>query len=611
MDNTVMNSKRPLLFLLSALCAHGAAPDGPSLYTKNCAGCHEAGGPRIPNREALKAMTAEGVVRALSHGAMRFQGSYLSAAQRVAVAEFVTAKPFAKFDESAGRCTAAPPSSLAGPGWNGWGVDLDNSRMQTSEAAGLTAEQVPHLKLKWAFGFPGDSVAFAQPVIAGGRVFVGSAGGKVYSLDAASGCVYWAFDAGAGVRTAVSIGPGGVAYFGDLQANVYAVDAATGKQIWKTRLDDHPVARITGSPKLFENRLYVPVSSHEEWASADPRYECCKFRGSVAALDSKTGAVIWKTYTIAEEPHPTKKNKIGTQMWGPSGGGVWSSPTIDRKLRRLYFGTGDSYSDPAAASTDSMMALNLDTGEVAWSKQITSGDAFNTNCLMPDRANCPDKQGPDFDFGASPILRTLAGGRRALIVGQKSGVLHSLDPDRQGEVLWQTKLGKGGVLGGLQWGSAADQDVVYAALSDLALQITDFAKLARNEGFQPHPKLGGGMFAVQIATGEKLWNTPPPESACKGPGCSPAQSAAVSLIPGVAFSGSVDGHLRAYSAKDGKIIWDYDTVKDYQTVNKAAAKGGSLDGPGPAIAGGMLFVNSGYGYFNAMAGNELLAFGVE
>lgn len=592
------------------LCA--ATPDGNGIYKKNCAGCHEAGLPRVPSPEGLKVFSPEAVNRSLVSGAMRFQGTYLSLAERHAVAEFVTGKKFEPITGPKGVCSAKAPAKPFHGEWTGWGLDSDNSRFQSAAAAGLTAEQTPKLKLKWAFGFQGDFVAFSQPSVAAGKLYVGSAAGMVYALDAATGCTYWSFDAGAGVRTAIVIGPGPVAYFGDLQANVYALDANTGNQLWKTRVDDYPVARVTGAPSLYNGRLYVPVSSHEEWSSADPTYECCKFRGSVVALDAKNGKQIWKTYTIAETPHQLdKKNKLGRPFWGPSGAGVWSSPTIDAKKNVLYVGTGDSYSEPAVRTSDAILALDLETGKIAWSRQLTEKDVFNTTCLIPPQLNCPDAPGPDFDFGSSPILRSVAANKRALIVGQKSGVVHALDPDQQGEVLWQSRIGKGGVLGGIQWGPAADRDTVYVALSDFGLLISDPSRIQANEGFGPDPNTGGGLFALSIATGEKRWDTPSPGVGCKTKGCSPAQSAAVSGIPGVIFSGALDGHLRAYATKDGKILWDYDSVSDYETVNSVKAKGGSIDGPGPVVAGGMVFVNSGYGYFNAIPGNVLLAFSVD
>src|SRR5580704_657334 len=580
---------KAMLLLGSGALVFAAAPDGSDLYAKNCAICHEALAPPNQNHATLGAMGSEHIVYALSAGSMRVQGARLSGAERAAIAEFLTGKAVdVQKHAAAGLCSGAPPSSFAGPQWNGWGVDLENSRFQPANAAGLPASQIPKLKLKWAFAFPGAIGAYSQPVVAGGRVFIGSPGGMVYSLDAKTGCTYWSFEAGSGVRSAVTI-DAGIAYFGDLHSSVYALDAVNGKLIWKTLVEEHPYSRITGAPKLYEGRLYVPVASRDEWISMDPKFECCKFRGSVVALDSKTGKQIWKTYTIAQPAKPIGKSKTGTTLWGPSGVGVWGSPTIDAKRKVLYVGTGDAYSNPAPPTSDAILALDLANGKIVWTRQITEGDAFNGNCITAKPTTCPDKTGPDSDFGSSPILRTLPSGRRVLLAGQKSAVVHALDPDKNGQILWQTRIGAGGMLGGIQWGPAADAEVVYAALSDINL-------LPGPGGLVPDPKPGGGLFAIQIATGEKLWSAVPPPDDCKKEKCSPAQSAAVTVIPGAVFSGSIDGHLRAYSTKDGKILWDYDTAREYEAVNKVPARGGSLDGAGPAVAGGMVFANSGYGY---------------
>lgn len=615
-----MNLPRALVLLFSTGCiAFAATPDGADLYTRNCAICHETLAV-LQNRAGLKTMSTEYIMHAMTSGAMRVQAARLSKDERAAVAEFLTGKSVVPASTSTvGQCSSQPTKgstarvvdvehpAVEQPSieeWNGWGVDLENTRFQPAAAAGLTADQVPKLKLKWAFGYPQDFSSFAQPSLANRRVLVGSATGVVYSLDAASGCTYWSFKADGGVRNGITVGPANLAYFGDLNAKVYAVNANTGQLVWKTSVEDHPAARVTGTPKLYQGRLYVPVASREEWLSSDPHYACCTFRGSVVALDSKTGKQIWKTYTIDEPARRTLKTKAGTQRWGPSGVGVWSSPTIDTKRGVLYVGTGDGYSDPATPYSDAILALDLESGKIAWARQITAGDVFNGNCIQAKPSTCPDQTGPDADFGSSPILRTLASGRRVLIAGQKSGVVHALDPDKQGAILWQTRIGKGGMLGGIQWGPAADSETAYVALSDIGL-------IPAPEGVMPDPKAGGGLFAIQIATGEKLWSALPPEGGCHTPHCSPAQSAAVTAIPGVVFSGALDGHLRAYSTQTGKIVWDYDSARSFDTVNGIAAKGGSLDGPGPAIAGGLLVFNSGYGYFNGIPGNVLLAFGVE
>jgi len=610
-------------FWLIAVIAGGfavQAQDGAAVYKQHCAQCHDAGLNRAPQPIAMTMMTPEHVLAALTDGKMAEQGKALTPAETRAVATFVTAKAFGIAETAAeGFCTGHPaafdkPFSM--PYWNGWGAGSANRRLQTAEMAGLDADRTAKLKLKWAFAYPGAMRAFAQPTVAGGRIFAGSDSGKVYALDAATGCIRWMFKADAPVRSAISIGPLGekwAAFFGDQRANAYAVDATTGTLLWKVHVDEHPAAVITGSPALYEGRLYVPASSYEEVTGASPKYECCKFRGSVTALDTATGKVIWKSYTIPEAPQPVRKNKQGTQLWGPSGASVWSSPTVDTKKRAIYVTTGDAYSDPPAKTSDAFLAFDLDTGKLLWSRQMTAGDAFVVGC--PGGDNCPEANGPDFDFGCSPNLVDLPNGKRALVAGQKSGMVHAIDPDQQGEVLWQVRVGKGGSLGGVQWGNASDSKNVYVALSDYKVgssggrdsgaQKTLFGTYAK-----PNPKAGGGMFALNLATGARVWSTPPPECGDK-PGCSPAQSAAVTVIPGVVFSGSIDGHLRAYSTGDGHILWDMDTALEYQAVNGAKAHGGAIDGPGPVVVGGVLYVNSGYAFIGGMPGNVLLAFSVD
>jgi polyvinyl alcohol dehydrogenase (cytochrome) len=368
-------------------------------------------------------------------------------------------------------------------------------------------------------------------------------------------------------------------------------------------VDSNPLARATGSPTFHDGRLYVGVASGEEGAGAPPDYECCRFRGSLVALDAATGKQIWKTYTIADAAKPMRKNRMGTQLWGPSGAPIWTSPTIDVVRNAVYVTTGDNDSDPPTDTSDAFMALDLTSGRILWTRQVTASDAWNVACRLPDKTNCPDSNGPDFDFASPPMLVTLANGRRALVAGQKSGVVHAIDPDREGAILWQTRVGKGGTQGGVQWGAAVDQTMVYVALSDLAR-----TPVPGSTALEPDPMQGGGIFALSVDTGQRVWYTPPPGCGEKKR-CSPAQSAAVSAIPGVVFSGSIDGHLRAYSKASGAIVWDVDTVRSYETVNHVPARGGSLNVGGPAIGGGMLVVNSGY-VNSAMPGNVLLAFSV-
>jgi polyvinyl alcohol dehydrogenase (cytochrome) len=593
--------------ILLAAAAAARAQDGSAVYGKYCSRCHDANGlERMPPRAALAALAPERILHSLDEGVMRRLASGMSQQERRAVSEYIAGKPLSSglFDPMAGKCQVEPVFDLSGPRWTGWGVDLANSRFQPDPGGGLSREEIPRLKLKWAYGFPGDINAFSQPTVAGERVFAGSQGGRVLALEASSGCVIWHFEAESSVRTAVLVTPDARAVFGDFRGIVYAVDAATGALVWKTQVDDHPYARVTGSPQFHAGRIYVPMASAEETIAADPEYPCCTFRGSVAALDAVTGRIIWKTWMVAGAPKPRKRSRARTQLHGPSGAGVWSSPTIDPARNALYVATGDNYSDPVTGMSDAIVALDLRGGKVLWHRQVTPNDAWNAACFGPDRSNCPESDGPDFDFGASPILVNLAGGKRALIAGQKSGLVHALDPDRRGRILWQARLGKGGKLGGIQWGPAAAEGLVFVGVSDQAID----AEGTKREGrITLDPRTGGGLFALDPATGRQIWATPAPGCGNRER-CSPAQSAAVTAIPGVVFSGSVDGHLRAYASGDGRILWDFDTARPFVTVNGVAANGGSIDSAGPAVAGGMVFANSGYGQWGGMPGNVLLAF---
>jgi polyvinyl alcohol dehydrogenase (cytochrome) len=572
--------------------------DGSYLFNSRCTSCHTPFNPvRAPWPNTLKLMQAPAILHALEIGKMSAVGSAMSHEQRVALADYLGAKESAQPIARPNVCKESASPSANSPIWNGWGVDLSNTRFQTAELAGLSKFQLSRLRLKWAFGYPGATSAGGPPTIVVRRLFVPGGDGRVYSLDLRSGCIYWSFLPDALARTAITISPDGTtAYFGDMQARAYAIKTADGTLLWKKDLDSHPFAMITGAPKLYDGKLYVPVSSAEELAGANPKYPCCSFRGSVSALDANTGALLWKTYTISTPAQPTYVNAAGTNMLGPSGAGIWSSPTIDPDRHALYVGTGDNYSDPASATSDAVLALDLNDGKVLWSKQLTADDRFNLACFGADKSSCPNNPGADLDIGASPILRHLKSGKSLLLVGQKSGIAYALDPDAEGAVVWESRIGRGGALGGIEFGGAASDSQVYFPLSDWA----------------PDPKIGGGLVALDIATGKKIWSASPAEPAClKKPGCSAAQPAPATAIPGVVFSGSLDGHLRAYDELDGKVLWDVDTAGDFPAVNGFPSHGGSLNYAGPVVAAGMLFVPSGYSINTGMPGNVLLAFSVD
>jgi polyvinyl alcohol dehydrogenase (cytochrome) len=414
--------------------------------------------------------------------------------------------------------------------------------------------------------------------------------------------VHWTLEVEASIRSAITLeqrGSGGlVAYFGDQTANVYAVDARTGKVLWKVEVDEHPHAAVTAAPQLHNGRLYVPVSSREESQVGDPRYPCCSFRGSVAALDAMSGRRLWKTYVVSQTPVPTTKNSTGTQLYGPAGGAIWNTPTIDTRRNVLYVGTGNNFAPPSTDVSDSLVALDLDTGHIRWHRQVTENDIWNGSCRAPNReaAACPDKDAPDFDFTGSALLVDVGDGPQLIVVGNKSGVIFGFDPDASGKIVWEQRVAKGSSSGGIFWGSATDGVNMYAANADF---------------FADNPAASGGMNAVDLRSGRLVWSVPGAGCANKTP-CKPSQAAAVTLIPGVAFSGTMDGRLRAYSTRDGAVLWEYDTAREFTTVNSVKASGGSMSNSGPAIAGGMLFVNSGYSHHGGIIpGNALLAFSLD
>ena len=587
-----------------------AAPAGPvsgeAIYKARCAACHDSNSGRVPPRDELKKMSVARILRTLDFGLMNNIATKLRQDEREAVAAYLGIPGDFGKPPSTAYCSdrTVKLAGRAKTQWNGWSPALTNTRYQPNDAAGVGFGDVPRLKLKWAYGFDGDIIAFSQPTVIDGHVFVGSASGLIQALDAASGCVKWIFEATGPVRSALVAAPLGdkhVLLFGDSIGWFYALEAETGRLMWKKKPEAHEATRLTGAALVYQGIAYIPVASWEESRTTNPEYVCCTFRGSVVALRVKDGSQAWKTFMIAEKPSQIAKNE-----WGPSGAGIWSAPTLDTKRGLLYVSTGDNYSKPATPMSDAIVALELTTGKIVWSKQTTPGDVWNTACSTKN--DCP---GPDFDYGSSVILEKTDNGRDILLAGQKSGVVYALDPDRKGEILWQLRVGQGGTNGGVQWGMASDSNQVYAATSDVTRVQTPQDPLDPRPQFSD-PKVGGGLTAIRIANGEKVWFSPPIVCAANAkPGCSPAQSQAVTAIPGVVFSGSLDGHLRAYSSEEGKIVWDFDTVRDYQTVNGVKATGGSLNGPGAVVVGGMLFVNSGYARLGSIPGNVLLAFSVD
>lgn len=585
----------------------GAAP-GAALYEQYCAACHSGLAAKAPSKTLLQFLPPDAVLHAMNAGIMQGQAAALSAEQRLEVAEYLAGISLADYEPPSPppACTEAAASfdTDATPRIDGWGFRADNSRFIPGDVAGLTPAEVPRLKLKWALGYPGALRARSQPTLGYGALYTGSQDGTVYALDAASGCVRWTFRASAEVRTPILLAqPAGtpLAFFGDLIGRVYAVEALTGKLVWQVRADDNANATMTGGSVYHQGVLYVPVSSLEE-AMVDGDYPCCQFRGSVVAFEAATGQQKWKTYTVSEEPAPTRKTSNGTQLFGPSGGAVWSPLTLDAERGVVFATTGNNYSQPTTAYTNSVIGLDLKTGAIKWHWQAFEGDAWNVGCMLGVET-CPEDAGPDFDLGAGLVRFNTADNRQLVLIGSKDGSAMAVDLAKpEAGTLWRTQLGRGSIQGGIQWGMTADGERLYAPVADLK----DAGDGKVYDG-PPQP----GLYALDPVSGKVVWEADAPDRCNDEPFCNPGILAAPTTIPGVIFAGHLDGMIRAYESATGKVLWEFDSRVDIQTLSGLVAKGGSMGGPGPVVYDGMLYVNSGYGIFGHLPGNVLLAFSVD
>ena len=604
---------------------------GSTIFGNYCENCH--GNPKVdsaPPPAILKQMTPERIYQALTTGDMVTLAKDLTDQQKKDIAEWVGGRKLAATESGDAKnmpnhCEGNPPlrDLTSAPAWNGWS-DINNTRFQPAPVAGLTAATVSRLQLKWAFGLPSAASVYGQPTVVDGRVFFSSDSAWIYSLDATTGCVHWSFQAQTGVRSAIQIAPvksGSskfAAFFGDIHGNVYAVDAANGELLWKHAIDPHPLSRITGGVRVYNGKVYVPVASLEEPESSSYNYKCCTFRGMMAALNADTGKQIWKTYTIDEAP-AERKTPDGKVFMGPSGAGVWSPTTIDPKKNAIYFTTGNTFSAPDVGRSDGLMAMDLDTGKILWVQQDEAGDVWHTGCpqgpspagfppknvgliggrgtppggggrggappsrpKVPETYYCPtETENPDWDFSAGVILVNLPNGKRLLIAGQKSGLVWAHDPDRNGALVWKSDVSRGQIVFG---GAADDQN-----------------------GYFVFRGVGGGLVALGLSDGIEKWFTPLP--AQESMNIHTGLTAAVTAIPGVVFTAGLDGMVHAMRAYDGQIVWKYDTTQEVKTVNGLTARGGSIGSAGVTVAGGMVFVPSGYtGFQGGQPGNLLLAF---
>ncbi|MBS0580695.1 MAG: PQQ-binding-like beta-propeller repeat protein [Proteobacteria bacterium] len=630
-----MKSSARLLMLLCLLMGPAALAEesgsGAKLFAERCASCHEGGVARAPNRSLLELLTPQAIDAALTTGPMQAQAQGLDAAQRKGIAEFLAGRPLsASTAIEVRRCPGEadwfdwrrPPAAL------GWGIDRENRRFIPGAVAALEPAQIPHLELAWAFAYPGLIRAASEPLIAAGAVFVGSQDGDAYALDARTGCVRWIYHGGGEIRGAMVMEPWStpavkqgsrgapLLYFGDNFGTVHALDARTGIPVWTRHVDEHSAARVYGTPVLLQRHgrriLYVPVASFEEVAASTASYPCCTFRGSIVALDATTGQPLWKTYTIPAAPVEQGRTASGTPRLGPSGAGVWSSPTVDLQRNALYFSTGNNYSGPADANSNAVFAISLDTGKVLWQRQMLAGDASNMSCYAPlpgsrfslgNDVNCPVPFGPDLDLTGPPLLIHGPQGRDVLVAGAKSGTTYGLDPAHAGKLLWTTRLSRGTATsaGGFFFGMAAEGGRIFVPLLDFPMTYYPQGDAAALADSTPRD----GLYALDAWSGRLAWSAAA-QDYCTRAHCGGNPAAALA-IPGVVFAGAVDGMLRAFDSHSGHMLWEYDTSAEVTTVSGERAHGGTISGSGLMVAEGTVYVNSGYGGITGTPGNVLLA----
>jgi len=616
-----------------SLAAHAQpASNGQQIYETRCKACHEGGAARAPSRADLGQRAPGDIVQALTNGIMQPMAQGLSDADKQAVAAYLTStgasaslpsRPTGQEMPQVAikggvvgtdpKCASNPPIQTSASDWASMGVDDASTRFQRHP--GLTAADVPKLKVKWSFSMTGGG----QPAVVGDWLWVTNRSGKFYALDTKTGCVHWSVDDLVSRTTPMilksPIAPSGwLTVVSQSDKIVRAFDAQTGKELWKSaKLEDHPVAVLTGSPVIVGDRVIVPISSIEEAAAMSKAYSCCTFRGSVAGLDLKTGKLIWKTPMITGPMKTIRDKDGGGKVQGPAGAAVWAAPSVDRKRGLVYIVTGDSYTDVDTDGDDAIVALDVKTGAIKWRRQVTEHDNFVMGCGPTSASgNCPTPMGPDYDFGATPVLMTLKGGKQVVVAGQKSGIVYGVDPD-SGKLIWKTQVGMGSALGGVEWGIGANDSHVFVPISDL-VYLFNPATAAKGKA---------GIYALDPATGAIDWSAPAPNAPCvyaadkgKPSRCAKAQPAAPAVIPGFVFEGGLDGWIRAYDDKTGKIVWeDSTTARSYDTVNGVKGQpGGGIDGMGPTIAGGMVFItsgNNGAARVGSNGVNVLLAYSVD
>ena len=587
----------------TANAAEDAAATPADHFQQWCAVCHDAPtDEKTPATDAIRRMSPTRIGHALrGRGPMAQYVGFMTFAEVEALISWL---PSEQADQIAEDATCPGPAATTAK-LDRWGFGPGNNRRQRHTE--VRADNVHRLRLQWAFAAPNVTTMRSQPAVSDDTVFLPTQDGDLFALDRRTGCIRWRYRAESPLRTAATLGSAGARaalFVGDQGATVHAVDAKTGTLIWRQPAGLFPASITTGAPVQHGDALFVPLSAFGVALAAEPGYECCKSHGAVRALDAATGKVRWTAH-MTPQAKPTYENELGVQMWGPSGAAVWTTPAIDAKRGVLYVGTGQNTSSPATELSDAVVAIRLADGAIAWHFQGTAGDAYNMACGRRGRsASCPKEKGPDFDFGASIVIAQNSAGKDVLLAGQKSGNVFALDPDEDGAVIWQRRVGRGSALGGVHWGMTADEKHVYVPIADPPFGAG-----------KPRP----GVWALRIDDGEEAWGY------AADAGCVPAQyrrrglpwpacsfryefSAAASIAGDLVLAGALDGRAFALDRNTGAVRWEYGTKRPFDAANGLDGHGGAIDSAGPFAVGNQVFVLSGYGMFNQMPGNMLLAF---
>ena len=483
--------------------------------------------------------------------------------------------------------------------------DGNNPRHLDAAQAGLTTDDFPRLELAWALAFPGTSGLRAAPVIVGSTLFYSATdSGRVFALDINSGCAKWVYTADSRRRSSIAyseIDESHVLVFSDSAGMIHTVDARSGERIWiaSGQASDNQ-GMLTGTPVVTGDKVIVPVSGSGVITGGNPNYECCENHGAVTALNLRSGEKLWEYHTMPAAEYTGQVSSTGVKQRGPSGAPIWTTPTVDEKRGQVYVTTGENTSHPTTNTSDAIIALDLETGEAKWVFQALENDMWNFGCSArgPNCIILEDTNSVDFDFGGPAILVGMPD-RDLLIAGQKSGDLWALDPDT-GSLVWNQRVGEGTALGGNHWGIASNFDRTFMTIND---------PKGMNGNSKP------GIYSYFVGTGEPSWFYE------VQPKCNDERSerlrrceslfgfsATPLSVDGAVITGGLDGRLFVFNSESGELIYEYDTVRNYETINGVEGYGGSIDSHSISAGSGMVFVGSGYGQFRQVPGNVLLAF---